>query len=84
MDGVQVRHLPDAGHMLPLTHAAASTPRSSAHIALVDELAAAPAAGRRTAERAGRDLLLTRLLYATGIHFACNALAALTTAIWYP
>ena len=51
MDGVQIRHLPDAGHMLPLTHAASVNPEIVRHIALVDELASrALAAGRRTAE----------------------------------
>ena len=51
MDGVQIHHLPDAGHMLPLTHAASVNPEIVRHIALVDELASrALAAGRRTAE----------------------------------
>ena len=50
MDGVQIHHLPDAGHMLPLTHAASVNPEIVRHIALVDELASrALAAGRRTA-----------------------------------
>lgn len=39
MDGVQVRHLPDAGHMLPLTHAAAINPDIISHIARADAAA---------------------------------------------
>ena len=47
IDGVQVRHLPDAGHMLPLTHAAAVNPVIVRHLALVDERAGRTlAAGR--------------------------------------
>jgi pimeloyl-ACP methyl ester carboxylesterase len=37
IDGVELRHLRDAGHMLPLTHAAAINPEIVRHIALVDE-----------------------------------------------
>ena len=51
MDGVEVRHLPDAGHMLAMTHAAAINPAITAHIARADELAGLPlAAGQRPAE----------------------------------
>jgi pimeloyl-ACP methyl ester carboxylesterase len=51
MGGVEVRHLPDAGHMLAMTHAAAINPAIAAHIARADELAGVPlAAGRRRAE----------------------------------
>jgi pimeloyl-ACP methyl ester carboxylesterase len=42
--GAEIHHLPDAGHMLPLTHAAAVNALISEHIALADELAAAPLA----------------------------------------
>jgi pimeloyl-ACP methyl ester carboxylesterase len=51
MGGVEVRHLPDAGHMLAMTHAAVINPAIAAHIARADELAGEPlAAGRRPAE----------------------------------
>ena len=51
MDGVEVRHLPDAGHMLAMTHAAAINPVIAAHIARADELAGLPlAAGEPVAE----------------------------------
>jgi pimeloyl-ACP methyl ester carboxylesterase len=39
IDGVELRHLRDAGHMLPLTHPAAVNPEIVRHIALVDERA---------------------------------------------
>ena len=39
IDGAELRHLPDAGHMLPLTHAAAVNPEIVRHIARADELA---------------------------------------------
>jgi len=56
INGVQVQHLPDAGHMLPLAHAAAVNPVIVRHLALIDEragralaagpeIAKAPAAG---------------------------------------
>ena len=44
IDGAEVQHLPDAGHMLPLTHAAPVNSLIAEHIALADELAAAPLA----------------------------------------
>jgi pimeloyl-ACP methyl ester carboxylesterase len=51
MDGVEIRHLPDAGHMLAMTHAAAINPAIAAHIARADELAGLPlAAGPGLAE----------------------------------
>ena len=40
----EVRHLPDAGHMLPLTHASSINPAIAAHIARADELATVPLA----------------------------------------
>jgi pimeloyl-ACP methyl ester carboxylesterase len=48
MDGAEHRHLPDAGHMLPLTHAAAVNPEIIRHIARADALAprALPEAGQ--------------------------------------
>ena len=39
MDGAEHHHLPDAGHMLPLTHTAAVNPEILRHIARADELA---------------------------------------------
>jgi pimeloyl-ACP methyl ester carboxylesterase len=39
MDGAEHRHLPDAGHMLPLTHTAAVNPEIIRHIARADALA---------------------------------------------
>ncbi|MGH6712330.1 MAG: alpha/beta fold hydrolase [Bradyrhizobium sp.] len=51
MDGVEVRHLPEAGHMLAMTHAADINPAIAAHIARADELAGVPlAAGQPIAE----------------------------------
>jgi pimeloyl-ACP methyl ester carboxylesterase len=51
MDGVEVRHLPDAGHMLAMTHAAVINPAIAAHIARADELAGLPlAAGQPIAK----------------------------------
>ena len=44
IDCAEVRHLPGAGHMLPLTHAASVNPLIAAHIARADELAAVPLA----------------------------------------
>ena len=44
VDGAEIRHLPDAGHMLPITHAALVNPLISEHIARADELAAVPLA----------------------------------------
>lgn len=44
MDGVEVRHLPDAGHMLAMTHAHLINPAIAAHIARADELAGVPLA----------------------------------------
>ena len=52
-DGVEVRHLPDAGHMLPLTHAAAINPEIVGHIALVDERAGRVSACRPASRGAG-------------------------------
>jgi len=51
MDGAEHRHLPDAGHMLPLTHAAAVNPEIIRHIARADALAP------RALAEAGRPLL---------------------------
>jgi pimeloyl-ACP methyl ester carboxylesterase len=51
MDGVEVRHLPDAGHMLAMTHGAVINPAIAAHIARADELAGVPlAAGQPIAD----------------------------------
>jgi pimeloyl-ACP methyl ester carboxylesterase len=51
IDGAEVRHLPDAGHMLAMTHAAAINPEIIRHIARADELAGVPlAAGQLTTE----------------------------------
>jgi pimeloyl-ACP methyl ester carboxylesterase len=44
MDGAEIRHLPNAGHMLPLTHAASVNPTIARHIARADELAGVPLA----------------------------------------
>jgi hypothetical protein len=44
MDGAEVRHLPDAGHMLAMTHAATINPEITRHIARADELAGVPLA----------------------------------------
>lgn len=44
MDGVEVRHLPGAGHMLAMTHAHLINPAIAAHIARADELAGVPLA----------------------------------------
>jgi pimeloyl-ACP methyl ester carboxylesterase len=44
MEGVEVRHLPEAGHMLAMTHAAVINPAIAAHIARADELAGVPLA----------------------------------------
>ena len=44
MDGAEVRHLPAAGHMLPLTHASSINPVIARHIARADELAGVPLA----------------------------------------
>ena len=44
MEGAEVRHLPAAGHMLPLTHASAVNPAIARHIARADELADFPLA----------------------------------------
>ena len=51
MAGAEVRHLPDAGHMLAMTHAAVINPAIAAHIARADELAGVPlAAGQPVAD----------------------------------
>ena len=44
VDGAEIRHLPSAGHMLPLTHASSVNPAIAQHIARADELAAVPLA----------------------------------------
>ena len=44
IDGAEIRHLPDAGHMLPLTHASSVNPAIAGHIARADELAGVPLA----------------------------------------
>ena len=44
MDGAEIRHLPAAGHMLPLTHASSINPAIVRHIARADELAGVPLA----------------------------------------
>ncbi|WP_108522266.1 alpha/beta fold hydrolase [Bradyrhizobium algeriense] len=44
IDGAEVRHLPDGGHMLPLTHASSVNPAIAGHIARADELAGVPLA----------------------------------------
>jgi pimeloyl-ACP methyl ester carboxylesterase len=54
MDGAEHRHLPDAGHMLPLTHTAAVNPEIIRHIARADALAGrAPPAGQPVAKAIG-------------------------------
>jgi pimeloyl-ACP methyl ester carboxylesterase len=45
VDGAEIRHLPAAGHMLPLTHASVVNPVIASHIARADELAGVPLAG---------------------------------------
>lgn len=50
-DSVEVRHLPDAGHMLAMTHAHLINPVIAGHIARADELADVPlATGQPVAE----------------------------------
>ena len=44
IDGAEVRHLPDAGHMLPLTRASSLNPALARHIARADERAGVPLA----------------------------------------
>jgi len=44
MEGVEMRHLPEAGHMLAITHAGLINPAISAHIARANELAEVPLA----------------------------------------
>lgn len=44
MDCAEMRHLPAAGHMLPLTHASSVNPVIARHIARADELAGVPLA----------------------------------------
>jgi pimeloyl-ACP methyl ester carboxylesterase len=44
VEGAKVRHLPDAGHMLAITHAEAINAAIAAHIARADELAGLPLA----------------------------------------
>jgi pimeloyl-ACP methyl ester carboxylesterase len=44
VDGAEVRHFPDAGHMLPLTHASTVNAAITRHIARANELAAVPLA----------------------------------------
>ena len=44
VDGAEIRHLPSAGHMLPLTHASSVNPAIARHIARADELAGVPLA----------------------------------------
>ena len=44
IDCAEVRHLPAAGHMLPLTHASSVNPAIAGHIARADELADVPLA----------------------------------------
>lgn len=44
MEGAEMRHLPAAGHMLPLTHASTINPAIASHIARTDELAGVPLA----------------------------------------
>ena len=39
IDGADARHLPGAGHMLPITHAPIVNPEIARHIARADELA---------------------------------------------
>ena len=74
--GRQVRHLPDAGHMLAMTHAPLINPEIAAHLAL-DELAGVPLA----ADGAGRGSdygccrrfsgRLCRLARQSGIWYPC-------------
>jgi pimeloyl-ACP methyl ester carboxylesterase len=39
VEGAELRHLPEAGHMLPLSHASTVNPEIARHIARADELA---------------------------------------------
>ena len=39
VEGAETRHLPDAGHMLPISHASTINPEIARHIARADELA---------------------------------------------
>ena len=44
IDGAEIRHLPSAGHMLPITHASSVNPPIARHVARADELAGVPLA----------------------------------------
>ena len=44
IDGAEIRHLPNAGHMLPITHASWVNSAITGHIARADELADVPLA----------------------------------------
>lgn len=44
VDGAEIQHFPNAGHMLPLTHASVVNAAVARHIARADELAAVPLA----------------------------------------
>jgi len=57
IEGAEMRHLPEAGHMLAMTHAHVINPAISAHIARADELAGVPLAA---AEPAPEILRLVR------------------------
>ena len=61
-DGAEIRHLPGAGHMLPLTHASIVNPAIVRHIARADELAGVPlaldAAPAEAVSRSGRGDVL--------------------------
>ena len=72
MDGVQIHHLPDAGHMLPLS-ARGSTPRSSAISPSSTSLPAAPwpPAGEPLKRQPGREPSFDAVFFTlTSIHFA--------------
>ena len=56
--GAEARHLPTAGHMLPLTHAAVINPDIAGHIVRADELAGiSPASAGLAADRLPSSML---------------------------
>lgn len=63
IDGAEVHHWPNAGHMLPLTHAAAVNPLISEHMARAEERVGAPlgAAGGGVRRRPGEGAASWRL-----------------------
>jgi pimeloyl-ACP methyl ester carboxylesterase len=51
VEGAEVRHLPEAGHMLAITHAQAINAAIASHIARADELAGVPLAASQPVEK---------------------------------